>query len=187
MKIKMTVTSFLVATTACGCMNLATKPSEITGSYTSDMKYARNSCDELGIEINSLARREDQLTTAQEQRRKSSKVQAFWVGYGNGDGIEASELANVRGEKEAVRRAFDKQRCETGREATRAVVSSGVVGRTGSGSVVTQTQTTGASWRDWAGQNGEPKKKPLYLCSKGDGTEVVSAEPAVGCRVIPAH
>ncbi len=31
---------------------------------------------------------------------------------GQGDGIEASELANVRGEKEAVRRAMEIKNCE---------------------------------------------------------------------------
>lgn len=41
------------------------------------------------------------LAIAQEQRLKSSPVQAFWPGYGQEDGIEAAELANVRGEKEA--------------------------------------------------------------------------------------
>lgn len=51
------------------------------------------------------------MATAQEQRRKTSMVQAFWIGYGNGDGIEAAELANVRGEKEAVRKAIDANRC----------------------------------------------------------------------------
>jgi len=61
--------------------------------------------------MDSLVRRENQLTIAQEQRIKSSNVQAFWFGYGQGDGIEASELANVRGEKEAVLTAISAKRC----------------------------------------------------------------------------
>jgi len=61
--------------------------------------------------INSLARRENQLVTAQEQRYKTSETQAFWWGFGQGDGVEASELANVRGEKEAVRKAMDVKGC----------------------------------------------------------------------------
>jgi len=95
----------LMTLVIAGCMNLATPPSQIAGAYVSDLMYFSFSCEELSSEVNSLARRENALVIAQEQRRKSSKVQAFWLGYGHGDGIEAAELANVRGEKEAVRRA----------------------------------------------------------------------------------
>ena len=49
------------------------------------------------------------------QRRGSEEVQAFWWGVGQGDGIEASELASVRGEKEAVRKAVDVKHCELSR------------------------------------------------------------------------
>lgn len=94
-----------------GCFNLATPPSQISGSYTSELRYQNFSCEQLSAELSSLARRENQLVTAQEQRRKTSMVQAFWIGYGNGDGIEAAELANVRGEKEAVRKAIESNRC----------------------------------------------------------------------------
>ena len=42
---------------------------------------------------------------------KSSMMQAFWLGFGQGDGVEATELANVRGAKEAVRKAISNKRC----------------------------------------------------------------------------
>ncbi|SHK62464.1 hypothetical protein SAMN02745216_03774 [Desulfatibacillum alkenivorans DSM 16219] len=95
-----------------GCLNMPTPPSQITGSYTSGLNYKDFSCEELAAEEASLARRENQLVTAQEQRIKSSKVQAFWWGVGEGDGVEASELANVRGEKEAVRKAIEAKGCK---------------------------------------------------------------------------
>jgi len=38
-------------------------------------------------------------------------MQAFWWGFGQGDGIEAAELANVRGEKEAIRHAMEVKGC----------------------------------------------------------------------------
>ena len=44
---------------------------------------------------------------------KTSETQAFWYGYGQGDGIEASELANVRGEREAVRTAMETKACKS--------------------------------------------------------------------------
>ena len=94
-----------------GCMmNLPTPPAEITGSYTSSFAYQKFSCSHIAVEINGLARRENQLVTAQEQRLKTSKVQAFWMGYGQGDGIVAAELATVRGEKNALRSVFS-QKC----------------------------------------------------------------------------
>ena len=95
-----------------GCMNMPTPPSQITGAYTSSLKYDQHSCDTLAVESGSLARRENQLVVAQEQRVKTSNVQAFWRGYGQGDGVEASELANVRGETEAVRKAMDAKKCD---------------------------------------------------------------------------
>ena len=44
--------------------------------------------------------------------RRSLTSQMGGVGYGKGDGIEASELAQVRGEKEAVLRAMEMKHCE---------------------------------------------------------------------------
>lgn len=95
-----------------GCMNMPTPPSQITGSYTSGLRYEDYDCRRLGNELDSLARRENQLVVAQEQRLKTSQTQAFWWGFGQGDGIEASELANVRGEKEAVRKAMETKECQ---------------------------------------------------------------------------
>ncbi len=74
-------------------------------------RYERFSCPKLATELSSLARRENQLVTAQEGRMKSSMMQAFWLGFGQGDGVEATELANVRGAKEAVRKAISNKRC----------------------------------------------------------------------------
>lgn len=95
-----------------GCVNMPTPSSQITGSYTSGLRYEIYDCSRLGIELDSLARRENQLVIAQEQRIKTSQTQAFWWGFGQGDGIEASELANVRGEKEGVRKAMEIKVCQ---------------------------------------------------------------------------
>lgn len=100
------------------CMNMPTPTSQITGAYTSTLRFEDFDCSQLAIETASLARRENQLIVAQQQRIKTSEMQAFWWGYGQGDGIEASELANVRGEREAVRTAMDKKDC-TGPSANR--------------------------------------------------------------------
>jgi hypothetical protein len=94
-----------------GCFNMPTSPSQITGAYISDLTYHNYPCERLIAESDSLARRENQLVVAQEQRIKTSDFQAFWLGFGQGDGIEASELANVRGDQEAVHKAMDLKQC----------------------------------------------------------------------------
>ena len=95
-----------------GCFNMPTPPAQITGAYVSSIRYETLDCNRLSAELESLARRENQLVTAQEQRVKSSQMQAFWMGYGQGDGVEASELASVRGEREAVRKAVEVKECK---------------------------------------------------------------------------
>jgi hypothetical protein len=118
MKKKLTATVLAIVTIMClaGCMNMPTPSAQITGSYTSGLKYDSFDCSRLGVELDSLARRENQLVIAQEQRVKTSQTQAFWWGFGQGDGIEASELANVRGEKEAVRTAIEAKGCQSNRQ-----------------------------------------------------------------------
>ena len=94
-----------------GCFNMPSRPAQISAAHVSDVKYENYTCQQLAAEYNSLSRRESQLVTAQEERHSSSQMQAFWLGFGEGDGIEASELALVRGEKEAVLRMMEKKGC----------------------------------------------------------------------------
>ena len=103
---------FLISIFIFGCTNMPTPPSQITGAYISDLKYEKHDCDRLSVELNALSRRESQLVIAQEQRIETSNIQAFWFGYGLGDGMEASELAHVRGEKEAVKTAMERKGCK---------------------------------------------------------------------------
>lgn len=96
-----------------GCLNLASNPSEIAPAYVPSAQYASYSCQQLSVELTNLARRKAGLVTAQEQRRQSSKVQAFWVGYGNGDGVAAGQLSTVKGEILAVQKEQDTKGCPT--------------------------------------------------------------------------
>ncbi|MBA7476271.1 hypothetical protein ES707_11654 [subsurface metagenome] len=98
----------------CGSymMNMPTPPSQIAGLYASGFKYEHFDCRRLSSELGSLEEREYQLVIAQQERIKNSRIQAhFGTGYGLGDGIEAHGLANVRGEKEAVRRVMGVKGC----------------------------------------------------------------------------
>ena len=111
MKSRVIFTAILAGTALTGCINMPTPVSQITGAYVSPVMYETYDCHRLGIELGSLSRRENQLATAQDQRMNSSMVQAFLIGAGSGDGIEASELANVRGQREAVISAMEQKSC----------------------------------------------------------------------------
>jgi len=74
-----------------GCLNMPTPPSQITGSYTSGLRYENFDCSRLSAELDSLARRENQLVIAQEQRIKSSQMQGCLWGFGQGDGDGSPE------------------------------------------------------------------------------------------------
>lgn len=100
-----------LALTGCA-VNMPTPPAQITGAYVSPLKYETADCPTLANELASLSRRENALVAAQGQRIKTSETQAFWYGYGTGDGVEAAELANVRGEREAVVTAMGKKSCK---------------------------------------------------------------------------
>ena len=93
-----------------GCMNMPTPVAQISPAHVSSLQYESFDLKRLTAELDSLNRRESQLVVAQEQRIKTSGVQAFWHGYGQGDGIEASELALVRGQILAVTKAMDLNR-----------------------------------------------------------------------------
>jgi hypothetical protein len=103
----------LAVVAAAGCAtNMPTPPAQITGAYVSPLKYDPYDCTALANELSSLSRRENSLVAAQIQRMKTSETQAFWYGYGTGDGVEAAELATVRGEREAVMTASGKKGCK---------------------------------------------------------------------------
>lgn len=94
-----------------GCTTTPTPSSQITASHGSGINYDEYTCSRLTSELESLARRELELIKAQEQRIKSSNVQAFVLGIGQGDGAEASELANVRGDQASVLKVMKAKKC----------------------------------------------------------------------------
>jgi hypothetical protein len=93
------------------CTNAPTPSAQIAASHGSGARYDDYTCAGLSVELESLVRRELALIKAQEQRINSSKVQTFVLGIGQGDGAEASELANVRGDQETVQKVMDAKKC----------------------------------------------------------------------------
>lgn len=116
MNIKLKFAAFLILTfILSGCArNLPTPPEQITGFYTSGFQYEQYSCQRLLIELNSLVRLERVMVKAQKQRIINSEVIFSDTGYGLGDGFEAYELSNARGEKSAVLNAMEAKGCQGG-------------------------------------------------------------------------
>lgn len=103
---------FIITVFIFGCFNAPTPPSEIEGAHISGLHYEKYDCESLVDEIKFLEKREKELVIAQEERIKESDDQEFWTeGIGMGDGIVASELNNVRGEKKAARKVFETKGC----------------------------------------------------------------------------
>ena len=103
---------FLLFIFITGCYNSPTPPSEITGVQISGLQYQQFDCETLNDEINFLENRERELILAQENRIKESNRQQSWAnGMGKGDGIEASELHRVKGEKLAALIVFQSKEC----------------------------------------------------------------------------
>ena len=57
--------------------------------------------------------RENTLIFAQNQRIKTSKVQAFWWGFGQGDSVAAPELADVKERLVAVNENIKHKKCSS--------------------------------------------------------------------------
>lgn len=89
-----------------GCFNMPTPTSQIVGARCSGIQYSNMDLRSLQLEYDALSKRESDLVIAQNNRIKTSQMQAFWTWFGQGDGIEAAELARVRGEKDAVQAAI---------------------------------------------------------------------------------
>ena len=103
--------SIFAALLLSGCINMSTPPAQIASSQTSARNYTEFTCEQLVDALGTLAREETQLVAAQERRVKMSNVQALVIGVGQGDGAEASNLAQVRGERQAVRNAMIARQC----------------------------------------------------------------------------
>jgi hypothetical protein len=103
---------FFIFVFIAGCHNAPTPPSEIEGAHISVLHYEKYDCESILDEIKFLEKREIELVIAQEERIKESEDQQWWTeGIGMGDGNVASELNNVRGEKEAARKVFENKGC----------------------------------------------------------------------------
>lgn len=101
----------------------ATNPDKIDAAYVSPLKYQNYDCQQIGMEMDYIGNR----TTKLYQRMKSERKKDNWqMGVGlvlfwpalfaleGGDGPEASEYAQLKGDFEALRQASIQKKCEIG-------------------------------------------------------------------------
>lgn len=104
---------------ALGLVQCASKSSEITPSYVSPLTYQSHNCQQLGMEAQGLSAKAAELSGAQDQKRTNDQIAtgvaivvfwpaAFLVG---GDGQVAAQLAQLKGQMNAVEQASIQKKC----------------------------------------------------------------------------
>jgi len=118
MRFKHLVFSVVIAVVASGC---ATNPNKISAAYVSPARYKDWKCDEIDVE---RAHIEDRCNVLYAQLNKDAKGDAWQMGIGavlfwpallaleGGDGPEATEYAQLKGEYEALRKTSVSKRCD---------------------------------------------------------------------------
>ncbi|MEP6828314.1 MAG: hypothetical protein ABJA10_09600 [Aestuariivirga sp.] len=93
----------------CGA-GCASKSSEIAPSYVSPVGYQAYSCEQLGQEAQTVSRRAAIASGQQDKIRTDDTVKTtvgviiFWplLLFNKGDGQQAAELANLKGQMQAI-------------------------------------------------------------------------------------
>ena len=106
-----------LAATICSC---ASNPDKIDAAYVSPLKYKDYNCDQLALEMDYVGQRTNKLY----QRLKAERTADNWqMGIGllifwptlflleGGDGPEAAEYAQLKGDFEALRSNSVQRKC----------------------------------------------------------------------------
>jgi len=104
--------------TAC-----ASQPENIATAYVSPMQYQDYSCKQIGMEMNSVARRASELQGTLKKKADNDAVQMgvgmilLWptlFALEGGDGAEAAEYSRLKGEYEALEKSAISKSCSLG-------------------------------------------------------------------------
>lgn len=104
-------------------MGCATKPEKISAAYVSPLKYKDYDCDQIALEMDYVSQRTNVLYNSLKKEANSDSWQMgvglilFWPALfmlEGGDGPEAAEYAQLKGEFEALRQAAIQKRCDLG-------------------------------------------------------------------------
>ncbi|HEB98353.1 MAG TPA: metal ABC transporter ATP-binding protein [Thiotrichales bacterium] len=116
-KIKRIVVMVSVSVAMVGC---ATAPDKLPTTYVSPLKYKDYDCDQIIMEMDYVSKRTTDLYQSLDKKADNDAVQMgvglilFWPALfllEGGDGPEAQEYSNLRGEFEALRTAAVQKKC----------------------------------------------------------------------------
>lgn len=106
----------LCAAALAGC---ASSSKDIQATYVSPVQYQSYTCQQLTLEAQALSTRAAQVSGAQDEKRTSDAVATtaaviiFWPAafLVRGDGQTAAELANLKGQMQAVEQSSIQKKC----------------------------------------------------------------------------
>src|SRR5262245_31268348 len=113
---RLIVSTIIVALLLGGC---ASKSSEISAAYVSPIPYHSYTCAQLAMEAQAVSAKAAELSGVQDQKRTNDQIAtgvaivvfwpaAFLVG---GDGQVAAQLAQMKGQMNAIEQASIQKRC----------------------------------------------------------------------------
>ena len=109
--------AFIVTTLLLtGC---ASKSADISPSYISPVTYQNFTCQQLQVEAQSVSQRAAAASGRQDKARKNDVVKTtvgvvlFWpvLLFNEGDGAKANEVANLKGQMQAIEQASVQKNC----------------------------------------------------------------------------
>jgi hypothetical protein len=112
MKRALIVVTLLVA----GC---ASKSADIDAAYISPVTYQNFTCEQLQVEAQGVSQRAAAASGRQDRARKNDAVKTtvgvilFWpvLLFNEGDGAKANEVANLKGQMQAIEQASVQKKC----------------------------------------------------------------------------
>jgi hypothetical protein len=127
-KIKLIMTLTL-STLFFGC---ASNPNDISASYVSAYKYKDFDCDQIMMEMDHVSRTTVRLYQSLRTQQKNDQAQMgiglllFWPTLfllEGGDGPEAAQYADLKGEYEALRKMSVEKRCEIDMKSPESIIA----------------------------------------------------------------
>lgn len=98
----------------------ASSPDDLDSAYVSPLKYRGYDCDQVGMEMDYVGQRTGQLYHRLKNKREKDNVQMgvglilFWPSLfflEGGDGPDAAEYSQLKGEYEALRKTSVEKKC----------------------------------------------------------------------------
>lgn len=118
----------VASTFLLGC---ASNPDKIAASYVSPYKYKDYDCDQIMLEMDYISKSTVRLYQSLRKTQQNDQAQMgiglllFWPALfmlEGGDGPEAAQYADLKGEYEALRKASVKSKCEIDHEAPEEII-----------------------------------------------------------------